>query len=103
MRASVLVTMSRRADINRGRLHLHRQRFVVADAVTVEAGFDDLATFGIQIVFKESTNLIVEEVRQNLGTCVVAFNTGLWLCFYLQEPVADRLPFDLNRLRRFAQ
>ncbi len=75
MRASVLVTMSRCADKDRGRLHLHRQRFVVADAGTVEAGFDDLATFGIQIVFKESTNLIVEEVRQNLGTCVGAFKT----------------------------
>ncbi len=80
-----------------------RKRFVVTRAGTIEAGLDDLSPPIVQFAFQERANLLVEKFRQNCCADVVAFDSHLRLRFYLKEPMADRLPFDLNGLRRLSK
>ncbi len=77
--------------------------FVICEGGAVQAGLDDPAAFGHEVVFEEGFDFPVEERFQDFCTLVVGFGTDFRLVIHFEEPIADRAAFDDDGAGRVAE
>lgn len=69
---------------------------VVPNGTIVQAAGDDFLSSRVEIGVLEFSQLLVEELREDLGTCVVPFVAHFGLGVHLKEPAGDHVSLDLQ-------